>query len=212
MGDDLLMTPETQDVAMVLKLVDEAGLEPNEDERKWDQMGALITDARYKATVWPRARRIYDEWPDSRTTSGFRARLESEDLPTYLKWRDSSPKIKKIYDLVSVMEDLGIDTVAELSIRFRDLGQEQETRRALRGVKHVGPKTLDYIAILTGSSNHIAVDQHIAAFVRVAGARVKTYDQVAAIVRAAAAELSCSPGALDAAIWNYMSTQTAGER
>ncbi|KAF0957415.1 hypothetical protein MLGJGCBP_04735 [Rhodococcus sp. T7] len=199
---------------MVLKLVDEAGLEPNEDERKWDHMGALITDAalqprtRYTTTVRPRARRVYDEWPDARTTAGFRARLDSEDLPTYLRWRSSSPKITKIYDLVSVMEDLGIDTVDELSARFREPVQEQETRRALRCVKHVGPKTLDYIAILTGSNKHIAVDQHIAAFVRGAGSRVKSYDQVAAVVRAAAAELSCSPGALDAAIWNYMSAQS----
>lgn len=212
------MTVTARDVELVVALAGQVGLEPTEDERKWDHMGALLVDAalqpraRYKTTVWPRARKVYDEWPDARTTTGFRTRLTSVDLPAYLVWRRTSPKITKIYDLTSVMSELGIDTVDDLAARFRDPELERDTRDALRRVRYVGPKTLDYIAILTGSNSHIAVDQHIAAFVRVAGARARTYDEIGAVVRAAAAELGCSPGALDAAIWNHMSTRHAGQK
>ncbi|MGW5300708.1 hypothetical protein ACWEQV_20915 [Rhodococcus aetherivorans] len=210
------MTVAVREVDRVVAFVHEAGLELNEDERKWDHMGALIVDAalqprtRYKATVWPRARRIRDEWPDARTTTGLRARLESVDLPTYLAWRRTSPKITKIYDLAAVMGDLGVDTVDDLAERFRDPALERATRQALRRVNHVGPKTLDYLAILTGSNNHVAVDQHIATFVRNAGVRAHAYEEIGGIMRTAADVLGCSPGALDAAIWNHLSTRNTG--
>lgn len=172
--DVLLVTVAAEDVDLVVAAVREAGLKPAEDERKWDHMGALIVDAalqprtRYTSTVLPRARRVRDQWPDARTTTGLRARLESVDLSAYLVWRRTSPKIPKIYDLTAVMGDLGVDTVDDLSARFRDPMLERTTREALRRVKHVGPKTVDYIAILAGSTDHVAVDQHIAAFVRAA--------------------------------------------
>lgn len=41
---------------------------PNEDERPWDHMDALLVDAalqpraRYRTTVWLRARKVYDKW------------------------------------------------------------------------------------------------------------------------------------------------------
>lgn len=109
-------------------------------------MGGLLTDAalqpraRYKAAVLPRVQRVIAEWPDAKTTSGFRARLESEDLPAFLSWSASSPKIQKIYDLAAVVDGLGVETAEELGERFRDWGVEAETRSALRRVKHVGPK------------------------------------------------------------------------
>lgn len=201
-----------KDVVKVVDLVEKVGLDLQASKRMWDHMGALIVDAalqprtRYRTTVWPRARKVYSDWPDARTTTGFRARLKAVDLPTYLAWSATSPKMKKIYDLTAVMEELGIDTVGELADRICDPDKEKETRDALRRVRNVGPKTLDYIAILAGSSNHIAVDQHVTAFVRDAGAQTRTYDEVESTVRAAASELGCSPGTLDAAIWKFMSS------
>lgn len=188
------------------------GIEPSEDVRGWDHMGALIVDAalqprtRYTTTVLPRARKVRVEWPDAATTSGLRARLDTVDLPIFLSWRRTSPKITKIYELTAVMEQLGVETVDDLAARFRDPALARATRAALRKVSHVGPKTVDYIAILAGSTDHVAVDQHIAMFVRNAGIDGRSYDQIGEIVRAAAAVLDCTPGALDAAIWQHMST------
>lgn len=192
------------------------GLAPKNDERKWNHMGALITDAalqpraKYQAAVWPRANKVRKEWPDAETLSGFRKRLDTEHLAAFLNWRSSSPKLPKIHDIASVLNGLGVETVEDLAARFRDPVMEGEARRALRRVRHVGPKTLDYIAILAGSTAHVAVDQHVAAFVAEAGAPAQDYDSVGALVKAAASKLGVSPGALDAAIWNYMSAGAKG--
>lgn len=212
-----MTTAVAADARLVAALVSRTGLQPRDDERTWNHMGALIVDAalqprtRYKTVVWPRARKIRDEWPDASTTAGFATRLASVDLPTYLAWRPTSPKITKIHDLTSAMTDLRIDTVGELASRLSAPTGDREVRSALRRVRHVGPKTLDYIAILAGSTDQVAVDQHIAAFVRAAGAQARSYDDVAAVVKAAATDMGCSPGALDAAIWNHMSEQTSKE-
>ncbi|MGW5439682.1 hypothetical protein [Nocardia asteroides] len=50
--------------------------------------------------------------------------------------------------------------------------------RALR----VGPKTVDYIAILTGSTGHVAVDTHIAGFIRAAGVPGGDYRAINALI------------------------------
>lgn len=205
--------PTADNVARLINHINTLGLEPKEEERKWDHMGALTTDAalqprtNYKTTVWPRANKVWREWPDAATLSGFLKRLDAEDLSTFLNWRRSSPKLPKIHHIAAALDELGVDTVADLAARFRDPALEAETRRALRRVKHVGPKTLDYIAILTGSNNHVAVDQHVQAFVADAGVPGLDYDSIGALVKATAENVGFSPGALDAAIWNYMSNR-----
>ncbi|WP_415973802.1 hypothetical protein [Rhodococcus sp. 077-4] len=90
------------------------GLEPKEAERKWDHMGALITDAalqpraKYQLTVWPRANKVRNEWPDADTLSGFLRRLHSNDLAMFLNWRRTSPKLTKIHDLATALSRLGV--------------------------------------------------------------------------------------------------------
>lgn len=212
------MDSTADNVARLIAHVNSLGLEPREEERKWSHMGALITDAalqprtNYKTTVWPRANKVRNEWPDAETLSGFLHRLATEDLSTFLNWRRSSPKLPKIKDIAMALDGLGVETVSDLGARFRDPELESETRRALRRVKHVGPKTLDYIAILTGSNNHVAVDQHVHGFVADAGVPGLDYDLVGALVKAAAFKMGVSPGALDAAIWNYMSNSVGARK
>lgn len=209
----ICMDPTADNVTRLIAHINALGLEPKEEERKWGHMGALITDAalqprtNYQTTVWPRANKVWREWPDADTLSGFLKRLDAEDLPSFLKWRRSSPKLPKIQHTAMALDELGVETVADLATRFRDPVLEAETRKTLRRVKHVGPKTLDYIAILTGSNNHVAVDQHVQAFVADAGVPGLDYDSIGSLVKATADEMGFSPGALDAAIWNHMSTR-----
>ncbi|WP_152975323.1 hypothetical protein [Rhodococcus rhodochrous] len=67
-GDDLHITVAARDVELVVALAGKLGLEPDEDERTWDHMDALLGDAalqpraRYRTTVWLRARKVYDKW------------------------------------------------------------------------------------------------------------------------------------------------------
>ncbi|MBW0275516.1 hypothetical protein ATM97_09955 [Nocardia sp. MH4] len=187
------------------------GLEPREAERRWDHVGGVIVDAalqprtKYKTVVLPRVRKVIAQWPDAAVLSGFRRRLESDVLSEFLGWRPTSRKLTVVTGLTSALQAMGIETVQELAACYDGGDREQSTRRALRQVNGVGPKTVDYIAILTGSTGHVAVDTHIVGFVRAAGVPGGDYRAINALITQAASELGCSAGALDAAIWNYMS-------
>ncbi|MFD4353698.1 hypothetical protein ACFWPX_14155 [Nocardia sp. NPDC058518] len=209
--DVMAMLTSPDDLGKVVAHVRSLGLEPREAERRWDHIGGVIVDAslqprtKYKAVVLPRVRKVISQWPDAAVLSGFRRRLESDDLSDFLGWSPASRKLTVVADLTAALHSLGIETVHELAACYDGGDREQQTRRALRQVKGVGPKTVDYIAILTGSTGHVAVDMHIAGFVRAAGAHSGDYRALNALITRAASELGCSAGALDAAIWNYMS-------
>lgn len=206
------MTEQTN-VSRLVDYVREIGLEPKEAERKWSHIGGLIVDAslqprtKYVSVVLPRVRRVVAEWPDAKELDGFKSRLASTDLAGFLVWKKTSRKLGVVRDLTAAFDSLEIQTVEDLAARYDGADTERDTRRALRKVKYVGPKTLDYLAILTGSTSHVAVDMHIAGFVREAGIKLSDYDSVGSLVREAASSLGCSAGALDAAIWNYRSNK-----
>lgn len=205
------MPTNSDDVDKVVRHVMSVGLEPQEVERRWDHIGGVIVDAalqprtKYKTVVLPRVRRVISQWPDAAVLSGLRSRLESEDLAEFLGWKRTSRKLTVIGDVTAMLLALEIETVRELGACYDGDEREQQMRRALRRVKFVGPKTVDYIAILTGSTRHVAVDVHIAGFIRDADVHGGDYAVVSALITRAADELGCSAGALDAAIWNYMS-------
>ncbi|TDP37655.1 hypothetical protein DFR75_1045 [Nocardia ignorata] len=209
----MAMLTRPDDLGKLVAYVRSLGLEPREAERRWDHIGGVIVDAslqprtKYKTVVLPRVRKVISQWPDAAVLSGFRRRLESEDLSGFLRWRSTSRKLAVVTGLTAALDGLGIETVAELAACYDGGEREQQTRRALRQVSGVGPKTVDYIAILTGSTGHVAVDMHIAGFVRAAGVHGGDYRAISALITRAASELGCSVGALDAAIWNYMSSK-----
>lgn len=114
----ICVDPTTDNVTRLIAHINALGLEPIEEERKWDHLGALITDAalqprtNYKTTVWPRANKVWREWPDADTLSGFLKRIDAEDLSTFLSWRRSSPKLPTIHHIATALDELGVETVA----------------------------------------------------------------------------------------------------
>ena len=118
--------------------------------RGWEHLGAVIVDAalqrrqRYKATVEPRVRALIEAWPDAETSSGFRARIESEDLGAVIRWK-SADRLNQIDEILSVFESKNINTVNELRVQLSPSPERFELRSALRRIKHVGPKTLGQV-------------------------------------------------------------------
>lgn len=159
--------------------------------------------------VRPRVANVITNWPDAATLSGFRKRLDSENLAEFLTWRATSRKLTVITDLADTLYELGIETVRDMADHYDGHEREHRIRTALRRVKFVGPKTIDYLAILTGSTAHVAVDTHITRFVHAAGIRTRDYVATNALIIHTARELGCSAGALDAAIWSYLSDRKA---
>lgn len=204
------MTVEN-DAALLLRHLDCIGLTGSEQvTRGWAHMGALLVEAAlqrqriYKTVVLPRARAVKQSWPDAETTSGFLKRLEEHDLAEVINY-NSPLRITQIAEMAAVLTHHGIEKVNEFRTALEDLKRGPELRKALKRVKYVGPKTLDYLEILVGISS-VAVDSRLTRVTKAAGIERTDYDYLVAVIRAAAAKRSWRPGDLDAALWR------AGER
>lgn len=203
----------SDDAAKVLAHIDEIGLVPPEDGgRGWTHMGAVIVDAAlqagvsYISVVLPRVRLLREQWPDAVTTSGFLARLEGDALAKVLTWDPAGKKLATATDLAALLAQEKVETVDDL----RDVVTDEAFRRRLRSVKGVGPKTVDYLAILAGAVDRSAVDVHLRRFVSEAGAGASTYEDMQRVIAEVAGERGWSVGALDAAIWQYQSSKGRG--
>ncbi|MFF3014078.1 hypothetical protein [Streptomyces sp. NPDC057939] len=171
----------------------------------WTHMGAVICDAsfharrKYRSTVRPRLLRLQEWWPDATTVRGFRARLATEDLAVAMDF--NSPRrvatARAITDLLSVR---GVDTREDLHAWL----DHRTNRAALRTVKGVGPKTVDYIGNLVGRSQ-VAVDVHLRTFAANAGVPGLPYEQLRAAYEEAAALLGHEPGGMEHAVWRFTS-------
>lgn len=169
----------------------------------WSHMGAVICDAafqarrRYEAVVRPRIVRLQERWPDAATVTGFRARLEREDLAAAMDFA-SPARVAVAHALARLLAAHGVDTRADLHAW---LG-EPAHRAALRTVRGVGPKTADYLGGLVGRPG-VAVDVHLRTFAAGAGLTDLRYGPLRAAYEEAAALLGHAPGALEHAVWRF---------
>ena len=135
-----------------------------EVSRGWDHIGAIVVDAtlqrrqNYHATVRPRVVALVGAWPDAATTSGFRRRLDTGTLSEVISW-PSLGRLAQVEDMTRVFESQGIETVVELRGTLGDHASRAVLREALGAVRHVSPKTLDYIDTLSGVSTGGAVEE-----------------------------------------------------
>ena len=126
-----------------------------ETSRGWDHIGAIIVDAtlqrrqNYHETVKPRVDALIEAWPDAATTSGFRRHLDTGKLSDVIDW-PSPGRLAQVEDITRVLEGQRIETVMELRGALSDPARRTALREALAGVRHVSPKTLDYIDTLSG--------------------------------------------------------------
>jgi hypothetical protein len=156
------------DAATLPTLMDSHGMDASTELSRggWDHIGAIIVDAtlqrrqNYDATVKPRVLALVAAWPDAATTSGFRKRLDTGKLSEVISW-PSPGRLAQVEEMTCVFERQGIETVLELRDTLGDHARRTVLREALAGVRHVSPKTLDYIEILSGTSTGAAVDVRV---------------------------------------------------
>ncbi|WP_426998489.1 hypothetical protein [Pseudarthrobacter sp. N5] len=197
------------DTAKLLAFMDSHGIDAStEASRGWVSIGAIIVDAslqrrqNYESTVKPRVDALVVAWPDARTTSGFRKRLGTGTLSEVIDW-PSPGRLAQIDDLTCVLEDQGIETVEELRATLTDPARRPVLRRALAAVRHVSPKTLDYIDVLSGLSTGVAVDVRIRRVAEAAGIEDTSYANMSAVILAAADSRGWRAENLDAALWHF---------
>ncbi|MFF6888085.1 hypothetical protein ACFY9F_33425 [Streptomyces sp. NPDC012421] len=167
----------------------------------WTHMGAVICDVsfqprcNYEATLRPRLLRLQANWPDARTVRGFQNRLAMEDLAVAMKFNHTQ-KVATAHAITDLLAANGVDTRDDL----RTWLDQEANRTALRTVKGVGPKSIDYIGNLVGRSQ-IAVDVHLRTFAEDAGVPALPYEQLRAVYEEAAALLGHDRGGLEHAVW-----------
>lgn len=197
------------DTAKLLAFIEAHGIDASsEASRGWASIGAIIVDAslqrrqNYEATVKPRVDALVAAWPDARTTSGFRKRLATGTLSEVIDW-PSPGRLAQVDDLTCVLEDQGIETVEELRARLADPAERPVLRDALAGVRHVSPKTLDYIDVLSGLATEVTTDARIRRVAEAAGIEDTSYATMSAVISAAADSRGWRAEDLDAALWHF---------
>jgi hypothetical protein len=206
----------------------------------YGHMGATITDAilqaglNYEHVVWPRVARVRDTVPAT-TTSGFRAACEQRGAAEVIGWSHQT-KLTRIAALAAFLAEQGIETEDDLRRWLCDADAQTrgERRAQLLALPGIGPKTVDYLAILSGDTAAVAPDVHQLRFLALAGIEIRgaesagsgstdpsvaagasaasdatAYERARDIVIGAAAILGVAPAALDHAIWAYMSGSNA---
>jgi endonuclease III len=172
-------------------------------------MGAIICDTilqaglNYRTVVAPRVNELIRRWPSAWRTSTFAAMTTRFGISKVLNWRDPE-KPRRIIELTNLLSANHVDSESQL----REWLSDSANTEPLRRVRGVGPKTADYIKALVGVEA-VAVDRHVRTFVAWAGLSLARYDEVQQVVCDAADMLGHDRGALDHAIWTYVSAADA---
>jgi len=168
-------------------------------------MGATITDAilqaglNYRHVVYPRVLRLLTKFPDYRTTCDFIILMQAVPLTKLVDWKNSK-KLQCISDLSWFLFNEGIENEDQLA---KWLDTEKNISQ-LRKISGIGPKTVDYLKMLSGNQA-IAIDRHLFAFLELAGIFIKTYQEASSIYSKASELLGISNYELDRKVWIYMS-------
>lgn len=195
-------------VAFVRSLEDFAEIRAAYDT--YGHMGATLADAvlqagvNFERTVKPRVDAILQQYPEARTTTAFSALVREKGAAEILNWQDG-PKPQRLLDLLHLLRDEGIETETAL---LSWLNQEGNSAH-LQEIKGIKIKTHDYLRILCGDPEAVAVDVNLRTFFRLAGVGVSGDEDLAATVKRAAHLMGVTPAGLDHAIWSWVASTRA---
>lgn len=182
---------------------------PGKRNTPYYHMGATITDAilqaglNYRHVVYPRVATLRTKFADYRTTSDFLILIQTIPLRELISWKNEQ-KIDRITELSWILYQSEIENEDQLLAWLRNT----DNVLALSRIKGIGPKTLDYLKMLSGDQA-IAIDRHLFRFLEMAGVCVKTYNEANSIYCQVAEKLRIDRYELDKKIWMYMSNTRA---
>lgn len=109
--------PAPEQVANYVRSLTDFTMEPS-PVGEHDHMGAIIAEAilqagiNYRNVVLPRVRKLRDDYPDARTTSGFAALLLRVGTAELLQY--SGEKVERVEALTQLLLDEQVETKADL--------------------------------------------------------------------------------------------------
>jgi len=167
----------------------------------YHHMGAIVADCvlqaglNYSSVVLPRVSAILEGSPGLDRTSELVELIARGETSRFLNWNHPE-KIRRFEALVSFLNERSVENAAIL----RDRLQDASFVVALREVRGVGPKTVDYMQCLVGIDS-IAVDRHVRTFAKRVGVVEEDYDFLKSVFCCAADLLSVSRREFDAWVW-----------
>lgn len=186
-----------------------ADIDRHEIRPTYEHMGALLADSvlqaglNYNSVVKPRIVAILAQYPDCNRTSALRGLVERGETTLFLNWSHSE-KVRRFGELVAFLTEASIEQVDDLKDHLTD----KAFVVALRDVRGIGPKTVDYMGCLVGMDS-VAVDRHVRTFAKRVGVIEEDYDYLKAVFCYAADLLSVSRREFDAWVWRRESTLSA---
>lgn len=192
---------------ILANVIREKNFDPITQRTPYYHMGATIIDSvlqaglNYQHVVYPRVKKLLTKFPDYKTTCDFLILMQVVPLPELIDWRKGN-KIKRILDLSWFLFDNSIENEDHLAAWL----EQSEHIIQLRQVKGIGPKTVDYLKMLSGTQA-IAIDRHLFAFLELAGIVNRTYEEAHTIYSRTSEMLGISNYELDRQVWLYMSNK-----
>jgi hypothetical protein len=167
----------------------------------YEHIGALLADSvlqaglNYNSVVFPRVAAILKLFPELDRVSALNEMVLRGETSSFLNWTHAE-KVGRFDALVCFMSRTGVEDVVDLRASLRDGGFVE----AIREVRGVGPKTVDYMACLVGLDS-VAVDRHVRTFAKRVGVMEEDYDFLRSVFCYAADLLSVSRREFDAWVW-----------
>ena len=190
---------------VLAKFIQQKEFAPITQRTPYYHMGATITDSilqaglNYRHVVYPRVLKLLTNFFDYRTTCDFIILMQTVPLPELIDWKNEK-KLQRIIDLSWLLFNNGLENEDQLAIW---LDNESNVNK-LREISGVGPKTIDYLKMLSGNQA-VAIDRHLFAFLELAGIAKQTYHEANSIYCKASELLGMSKYELDKKVWLYMS-------
>lgn len=167
----------------------------------YDHMGAIVADCvlqaglNYRSVVLPRVSTILERFQGLDRTSELVDLIARGETSRFLNWHHTE-KIGRFEALVGFLSEHSVENASMLKNRLQD----SSFVAALRDVRGVGPKTVDYMQCLVGIDS-IAVDRHVRTFAKRVGVVEDDYDFLKSVFCYAADLLSVSRREFDAWVW-----------
>lgn len=178
-----------------------ADIKPETGRASYDHMGAILADCvlqaglNYRYVVLPRVSTILERFPNLDRTSELVELVARGETSHFLNWHHFE-KIRRFEGLVGFLSEHSIESASNLADRL----QHASFVSALRQVRGVGPKTVDYMQCLVGIDS-IAIDRHVRTFAKRVGVVEEDYDFLRSVFSCAADLLAVPRREFDAWIW-----------
>lgn len=174
-----------------------------------NNMGATIIDGilqaglNFNTVVKPRVDKFKNEYRDIKTTSQFYNLIQSKDLSEIINMKGQ--KIERINNLVKFLKDEKVETEDDFYIWL----SKEENTLSLSNMKGIKTKTIEYLKILTGHKNTVAVDVRLRNFISFCcnGIEINSDKFAYEILMRVAQKLKIEPATLDFSIWSYMTPE-----